>query len=470
MLVISSLFHSRIAGCVPNSDWNEVTVTDKHGKQYKAFLFGPLPEQLQSKFKGNDKPKETESQHPVFARRLSPLKLYFLVLVLLGSVITMAIFVARQRPLSEITAHVKLDSESRVLAIDGPLSSMDVDRIRAMRGSLRLTFAGNTRIDADFLAQLNRILLVQVISLDFSGALFDDNSLRALVNQGPVFSHVQELVLASTQITDSGMEDLSRSYPNFPPINRLDLTNTNVTATAVLKLRKNLALASRLEQLRVPAQSSNDHLVVSLLADNSDWLSLSELYLPGAKLGGRGIEAIARHSTRPVRLKQLILRNSSLDDRQLTQLANSPNLSSLQLLDIFNTDVTDVGVTALTNSHSKLVNLRTLFLPGGAISTTSINALCRQDSALRNLTYLSLSGSSITDDSLECMADSDCFLSMQSLDLNDCNAITSSGLLRLLAGTSKMENLKLLSLKNISLTDNELAQVKLSKAHLTVLH
>ncbi len=144
-------------------------------------------------------------------------------------------------------------------------------------------------------------------------------------------------------------------------------------------------------------------------------------------IGPKGLEQLVQKEYL-ANFTGLLLGGISLWDDAVVTLANSPNVRSIQLLDLSGCKIKGLGVEALANSPH-----------------------------LRNLQELRLAGSSVQNGHIEQLADSPNASNLVALNLMECNL--RRGAVKALTKSKRLEKLQRLNLHNNNIGDNALTDI-----------
>ncbi len=254
--------------------------------------------------------------------------------------------------------------------------------------------------------------LINLEALNLFGSDISDSDLSTIV----ILPALQSLDLHRTNISDAGLEQLSK---NIQSLQSLNLRGTNISDAGLEHLVK-LQVLQSLDLGHTKISDAGLEQLVKIP-------SLQSLNLCEIKISDAGLE----HLTKLPALQSLYLTGTNISDAGLEQLAKLP---SLQTLDLGITNISDVGLEHL----AKFPALQNLLLIGTKISDAGIRCLAK----LNSLQSLDLQITNITDVGLEYLSNNQ---SIKRLAL--CNKeITDEGL-KHLSNLTSLETLEILFTK-----------------------
>ncbi len=327
-------------------------------------------------------------------------------------------------------------------ALQQLLTSPHLDRLTALH------LAGNGITTAGVQALVRSPLLGRLRHLDLSrNAGVGDRAVHLLAG-APAASSLEELGLASTNATATGLEELFRSL-HLPRLVKLDISGKRFALAQLASWMKKLAESRLLSQLRsLDLSEAIDPLALPLLILSPAVANLRELHLRGIGLEGDDVAPLAE-SPYLEGLNVLDLRKNNLRSEGARALAGSPHLVGLISLDISSNNIRDTGATAIAES-SCLKRLSVLDLARNGIGGPGLQSLAASVN-LGHLRTLNLAGNFIGGDSVRTLAESSHLGRLVSLDLSDAYLEEDSG--RALASSANLPRLATLRLQKNLLGD-----------------
>jgi uncharacterized protein (TIGR02996 family) len=225
--------------------------------------------------------------------------------------------------------------------------------------------------------------------LDLSDNLLGDAGATALANCSSL-ENLSSLNLDETWLGDTGIAALAAS-PVLQNLRRLSLRRNCLSVTGAKALARSPCL-TRLVELDLGDMIALDDKALIALADSPNLVSLQSLNLDSNKIRSKGVAALAG-SPHVANLRSLVLYRNRIGPRGVAALAGSPHLSRLEHLNLDSNQIGDRGAAALVAS-SHLTALRRLSLVDCGIGARGLRGL-PSSSAWSNLECLRLDGNSL---------------------------------------------------------------------------
>jgi uncharacterized protein (TIGR02996 family) len=298
----------------------------------------------------------------------------------------------------------------------------------------------SNRVQASEVARLPE--LAHVEKLDLSGRFLDDDMLQPLL-ASPHFTELRALHLSNNRLTGLWLGD-AEPYPALAHLEELDLTHnhfvgdrtvqmlaasrtaawlrslrltqTNVTARAVLDLLSSQRLLS-LAVLEAPLERISPGQEERILTELAGLPALGRLTHLALRVYAAGATAVWRLLAAPLgRLNELNLANCSLTPECWQAVARSPHLTALQTLDLANNRLTSDALKELAESPV-LAHLSTLRLAHNCLQDRAAKALAASPH-LPHLTHLDLNHNEIGGPGIVALAGSPNLARLAHLDLS----------------------------------------------------
>ena len=264
-----------------------------------------------------------------------------------------------------------------------------------------------------------------------------------------------ELRFLGNPLTDAGVAILLDPTANLPSLHSLDLYRSEITDAALEKMTASGSLLQSLTSLNLGGTKTLTEAGLAKLARPDTGLtSLVVLGLDDTEVTDAVVEQLSRADAGLKRLKRLGLDGTKVTDDGLKILARADTgLKAITSLELRRTEVRDAGLAALARPDTGLKSLTELYLDHAAIYDDGLKALARPDSGLKALRLLDLSRTGITDAGLIEATRPDSGLShLTTLDLTGTH-VTDAGLRTLARPESGMKSLTSLQLFGLHLTD-----------------
>jgi GTPase SAR1 family protein/Leucine-rich repeat (LRR) protein len=194
---------------------------------------------------------------------------------------------------------------------------------------------------------------------------------------------------------------------------------------------------------------------------------LHTLNLWYTQVGDLGLAALAQLAAHLTNLRTLVLGDTHVGDTGLAALVEqAAHLTNLKTLVLGDTQVGDAGLSALAEQAVHLTNLKTLVLGDTQIGDAGLSALAEQAGHLTNLQRLDLGRTQVGDGGLSALAEQVAHLTnLQTLYLTATH-VADAGLIALAEQAAHLTNLQTLGLGGTQVSDAGLIALAGEAAHL----
>ncbi|XP_014664866.1 PREDICTED: protein phosphatase 1 regulatory subunit 37-like [Priapulus caudatus] len=302
---------------------------------------------------------------------------------------------------------------------------------------LACPLAVDERLDVKQCETLEEVLRrVQFRMFDLEGAGLTDDGVATVFDMLEFYESATKLNLSfNKNIGPRGWQACARMIKRTPCLEYLDCRNTTLNDQSLPLLGRALRVNNGLVTLHMEACALSGRPLMILVAALKQNQTLRELFLSDNKLtpsDGMQVGSLLRVNSS---LQLLDLRNNNLQDVGLSYLGDGlseqTKESGLQTLVLWNNGVTHAGTPQLANVLAKSKHLETVNLGHNNLTNEGIHTLKNALIFNRSLLRLGLQSSKVTCEGAvalaEYIADNPC---IQRLDLRD-NDIRIAGLLAL---------------------------------------
>jgi hypothetical protein len=264
--------------------------------------------------------------------------------------------------------------------------------------------------------------LLNLLALDLSETPITNRGLYALSSSSSLLNLNLLNLSCCKHLGDEGVKTLLIS-PTARHLSELDLSYTIISDETLQYISRHgvcMSLSSLI--LRVCSEITDEGMV-SLV--NSDLVSnLQTLNIGFTKIGNQTLRSIAESKNMSL-LKSLIISSCErVTDDGLSNLANSPQITNLQNLDMKGLNISNISLVEISQSKT-LTNLNSLNLSYcSMVSDQGILAIS-SSSMLINLRHLDLSSTDLSRHALEEMTLTHVFHNLTTLSLISCVNIVS---------------------------------------------
>ena len=229
--------------------------------------------------------------------------------------------------------------------------------------------------------------VTQLSELDLSNNPLGHGT-RELAKCFPSVPHLQNLMLCDTEMSEGEVTTLANSLQNVAQLSRLDLSN-NPLGHGITELAKGFPSVSHLQNLMLCGTKMSEEEVTTLANSLQNVAQLSRLDLSNNPLG-HGISELAKHLHSVPYLKELHLNNTQMCEEEVTALAHSlQNVTQLSRLQLSNNPL-EQGISELAKHLHSVPHLNWLWLIDTQMGEAEVSALARALVYLPVLQYLYL--------------------------------------------------------------------------------